>query len=262
MLFIKGLIVGIGKIIPGVSGALLAINLGVYERLIKAVTNFFDDYKNNFKFILIFGLGMIISIVFGSKIIIYLFNNYKFITLSFFLGLIIGGTYIFSKEIRYNIKNIIIILIMLIIFLLLCLFPINFKLTNFLIIYFISGYIEIFASIIPGISATALLMMLGIYDKVLLMIANSFDISYVLDNINIYIIYILGMFISFIINIYLIRYLFSKYRNCTYTLILCLSVISIILLIINILNINYNYIELCIGIIFLFSGILIAKKLS
>ena len=51
LLFLKGIIIGIGKIIPGVSGALLAINFNVYERLLNSLTNFFDDWKNNLKFI-------------------------------------------------------------------------------------------------------------------------------------------------------------------------------------------------------------------
>ena len=67
LLFIKGIIVGIGKIMPGVSGAMLAINLNVYEKLINAITSFFDDVRDNFKFLLIFGIGILLSIIFGSK---------------------------------------------------------------------------------------------------------------------------------------------------------------------------------------------------
>ena len=52
-LFLKGLIIGIGKIIPGVSGAMLAINFNVYEMAIEAVSNFFYDWKNNLKFLLV-----------------------------------------------------------------------------------------------------------------------------------------------------------------------------------------------------------------
>ena len=48
ILFIKGFIIGIGKIIPGVSGALLAINFKVYERAIEAIVNFFDDWKKKY----------------------------------------------------------------------------------------------------------------------------------------------------------------------------------------------------------------------
>ena len=81
LLFLKSFIVGIGKIIPGVSGALLAINFGIYEKLLDSITNFFDDWKNNIKFLLIFCFGIILSIIIGSKIILYLLIiNFHMIT--------------------------------------------------------------------------------------------------------------------------------------------------------------------------------------
>ena len=63
LLFIKGLIIGIGKIIPGVSGALLAINFHIYEKLINAITHFFDSKKENFKFLLIVCSGIFLAII-------------------------------------------------------------------------------------------------------------------------------------------------------------------------------------------------------
>ena len=84
---------------PGVSGALLAINFGIYEKLLDTLTNFFDDWKNNLKFLLFLGSGGLLAIIFGSKFLLYLFNNYRFITMMFFVGLIIGGSYKFAKGI-------------------------------------------------------------------------------------------------------------------------------------------------------------------
>ena len=74
-LFLKGFIIGIGKIIPGLSGSLLAINFNVYERAIKAISNFFSDWKENLRFLVILGTGIFLAIVMGSKIIIYLLNK-------------------------------------------------------------------------------------------------------------------------------------------------------------------------------------------
>ena len=109
LLFLKGIIIGLGKIMPGVSGAMFAINLNVYEKLINSITNFFDDYKNNSKFILVLCSGIILAIVFGSKLIMYLYGNYKFVTMCFFLGLLVGGTYIFAKHIKYNYRTLLFI---------------------------------------------------------------------------------------------------------------------------------------------------------
>ena len=82
--FIKGFLIGIAKIIPGVSGALLAINFGIYERIIYSITHFFDHKKDNIIFLIPILSGLLLSIILFSNIIIYLLNNYRFLTLSLF----------------------------------------------------------------------------------------------------------------------------------------------------------------------------------
>ena len=63
ILFIKGIIIGIGKIVPGVSGAVLAVILKVYDKGINAIVNFKNDIKNNIKFLICIGLGIGIGII-------------------------------------------------------------------------------------------------------------------------------------------------------------------------------------------------------
>jgi uncharacterized membrane protein len=105
MLFIKGFIVGIGKIIPGVSGAMLALNFHLYEKLIDSITSFYKKPKENSIFLLTFGLGALISIIFFSNIILFLLINYRFITMMFFLGLITGGTYNYNCNAISDMSN-------------------------------------------------------------------------------------------------------------------------------------------------------------
>lgn len=263
LLFLKGFIIGIGKIIPGVSGAMLAINFNVYERTIEALTNFFGDWKKNLFFLLKLGLGIILSIVLCSNIVIYLLNNHKFITMMFFIGLIMGGTYNFSHKIKYQSKSIFLLIITVAIFLILSLGHTNnnYLMTNtFLdnIIFFIGGFIEIAASIIPGISGTALHMILGIYDNILKMISMIYDFNYVLEHINLYLSYGLGMIISLIINLYLINYFIKKYRNTSYLIILGLSISSIIFLFVITFPVWASVMEFILGIMLLFVGLLIS----
>ena len=52
ILFLKGLVIGMGQIIPGVSGGMLAISLGLYDKCISIISNIFDNFKNNIKFLL------------------------------------------------------------------------------------------------------------------------------------------------------------------------------------------------------------------
>ena len=267
LLFIKSFIVGIGKIIPGVSGALLAIQFNIYEPLINAITNFFSNWKQNSKFLTIFTLGLLVSIILCSKIVLYFITNYQFITMSFFIGLIIGGIYNFSREITYNYQSIIIIvlIVLLLLFITLNNFNNNYILQNNFndnLIFFLGGIIEIFASIMPGISGTAILMIIGIYYHILTLITNIMDYQFLFTNINLYLSYGLGMFISFIVNSYLINYFLKKHRNKCYIVILGLSISSILYLIIYTLKIKFTPTEFIIGIMLLVIGLLLSSILD
>ena len=74
-LLIKGFIVGIAKVIPGVSGAMIAVSFSLYDKLIEAITNFFNKPKENFKFLFLFGVGVLLAIVFFSNVISYFITN-------------------------------------------------------------------------------------------------------------------------------------------------------------------------------------------
>ena len=263
-LLIKGFIVGIGKIIPGVSGAILAINFNIYERLLDAITNFFKDWKSNLKFIIVFGSGVILSIVLCSNIILYLLNNHKFLTMMFFIGLILGGTYNFSKQVTLNYKNIIIILLVALICLIISLITPSSSYilkNNFYdnFILFIGGIIEIFSSLIPGISGTSLLMLLGIYNEILNLISKIYNFGFVSHHLALYISYGFGMFISFIINSYLISYLLNKHRQITNIIILALSIGSIIFMLLVTMKEPFTCIEFILGIMLLTIGLVIAS---
>ena len=106
---LKGFIIGIGKIIPGVSGSVLAITLGVYDKSVEYINNFKHNKKESLKYLLPLGIGIIISIIIFSKIITILLDKYYQITMLFFIGLIIGGLPEIIKKVKkqdnINIKN-------------------------------------------------------------------------------------------------------------------------------------------------------------
>lgn len=262
-LFLKGFIIGIAKVIPGVSGAMIAVSFSIYDKLINSVTNFFDDWKDNLKFLLLVGSGILLSIVFFSNVIGYFISNYYILTMMFFIGLIFGGTYNFSLNIKYNIKNILIIILVVILVLSLSLFNVNnsYSITgNYIdyLMFFIGGVIEVFSSLVPGISGTALFMLLGLYDNILMILSNMLNVSFVITNIMLYISYGIGMFISFIIISLLISYLLKKYRNLFDTIILGLSISSILLLLIMTFRNGVIFIDLIYGIVLLFLGIMLS----
>ena len=86
ILILKGFILGIANIIPGVSGGTLAITLGIYEKLIDIISNFKEKFKENIKFILLLVLGIVIALLVFSNIIGYCLDKFPFITILFFIG--------------------------------------------------------------------------------------------------------------------------------------------------------------------------------
>lgn len=263
-LIIIGFIIGVAKIIPGVSGSMLAISFGLYERTIEAVTHFFDNYKENLKFLLLLGSGILLAIITCSKVILFFLTNYYLYTILLFLGLIIGGIINFSKEISFSKKNILLMIIIIFSFLVLSNLDVSlsYEITNSFfdnIIFFLSGVLEVFSSLVPGISGTVLFLLLGIYDEILLLNSSIFDVSYVINNINLYISYGMGMSISFIIFSYIINYLFKRYRAFMNVIIFSLCIGSLILMILLVEFVTINYF---IALLLFISGFFLGKKTS
>ena len=105
LLILKGFVLGIANIIPGVSGGTLAITLGIYERMIEAISHFFSNFKDNLKFIMFLGIGILISLALFSNVIGFCLDNYKFATILFFIGIILGGMPILFKKVKTFVCN-------------------------------------------------------------------------------------------------------------------------------------------------------------
>lgn len=93
-LVLKGGVIGIANIIPGVSGGTMAVVLGVYERLIGAISNFLTDKPRRLEYTIFLGLiavGAILAIGALSNVMDYLLNEHRIYTHMFFIGLIAGS---------------------------------------------------------------------------------------------------------------------------------------------------------------------------
>lgn len=260
ILIIKGLFIGLAKVIPGVSGAILAISLGVYDKLLESITHFFNNKKENFKLLLYIGIGILIAIILGSKLIYYCLDNYYVITMLFFIGLIFGSTPKMFNKIRKDKVGYLYIFISFMVMMIITLFKSNnININNeSIFIYFISGILEAIGSIIPGISATALLMVLGTYNNIILAISNILDINYVISNLNIYIPYIIGIVLGIITVSIIMNYLFRNYNKETFSCILGIVLSNLIFLLIEVFSYNYQIKELIIGFILLVLGSIIS----
>lgn len=176
--FFKGLVIGTTMLVPGVSGGSMAMVIGIYNRLIKSVSSFRKDIKNNTIFLLIFVLGAGTGILLFAKPLLSLIETYPKPMLFAILGFVAGGIPAIYKQ--ASVKNFwilqsIYVIIGLISVLLFNVLPLNSNLntsSNNIIYLLLSGFIAAIALILPGISVSYLLLLMGLYDKTMLAISN------------------------------------------------------------------------------------------
>lgn len=271
MLILKGFIIGLGKILPGVSGAMLAITLGVYETGLKAVSNIFKEFKKYFKFLFLLGIGIVLSVVLGSKVVMYFLNKFYLPTMFLFIGLILGGIKPLFKEIKdKKIKPhyIVIFSIVMITILGLTFLDIGHDKTNFdkniyyFIIFFIGGLLEAAATVIPGISATALLMILGYYNVIMTALSDVFNIANIANNMFVLVPYIIGTAIGAIIIAKIMDYFFSYHKVSTYYAIIAFAITSVLTLFIQTFATTYSILTIIISICMLVIGVILSQKLE
>lgn len=237
ILILKGFIIGTAKIIPGVSGSVLAVSLGVYEKIINSISSV-KNIKNNFNFLLNFSLGFLLSIILVSGIISYFINNYYVYTMILFLGFIIGTIPPLISFVKIKSKKDIFILLL---FILLPFFIHGSSSSNYIYLsdlknnlyVMLLGFIDAFSTIIPGISGTAIFMLMGCYNFILFLFSNMYKILYSTDYIMLYIFFIFGLLFGIIIISKLMSYLLKHYHDTTFIIIMGLSISSIILLFIS-----------------------------
>lgn len=168
--FLKGIIVGIGGVAPGLSGSVLLVIFGLYQKTINAIGTIFKDFKKNVCFLVPLFLGFGVGILIFSKIVNFLLNNFEAQTRFAFLGLILGTLPLFWKEVKkegFNKKYYIAIVAGLIVGILLFyfnanLFPVVTEPNLFQSV--ILGVAVAGSSIVPGVDSAAILSSLGLYE--------------------------------------------------------------------------------------------------
>ena len=258
-LFFKGIMIGIGKIIPGVSGSVIAMSLGVYEKIISYLSSIFHDTKKKIKYLLPIFIGIIFPIILGSKLILYFLNKYYFITMMFFIGLMSGGIRPIFNEIKdkQSKKNIFIMIIPIVVFLILDIILKKARVTieyNHINCLFL-GIIEALSSVIPGVSGTAIMMMLGVYDKVLLTVSS---ISYI-DKLSFF---ILGIILGVLLISKTINYYLTNYKIETYYCIFSFCIFSVFIIFRSVLETELTFINFLLGSFLTYIGYLFTSKVK
>ena len=171
--FFAGFFIGIAELLPGISGSTVAVGFGIYNRIIKILSeikikNFTLDFKNlnnifhlDLMFLLI--ISMAFSVIFFSKVILYLFTNFNSIfeiSLSVVMVLI---SLLIIKDFSFEKRSLFLFIILgALVGLLINQFP-NIQTGNNFLILILIGAIAFSFFLVPGISGSAILLSLGSY---------------------------------------------------------------------------------------------------
>ena len=221
ILLFKGFIIGGTMLVPGVSGGSMAMILGIYKDLISAVSNFFYQIKKNFLFLLIFSLGALFGMLLFSKSILTLLENYRMPVTYFFIGAVLGGIPTITKACglkRFNLSSVTHILTGVVIVLSLTLIPeglfdpSNVSSFSGSLILLIAGFFSAIALILPGISISFVLLVLGMYEEIINAI-NEFNFPFLF-------IIAMGMLLGVILTTKILEHAMENYASATYLIIL------------------------------------------
>lgn len=219
----RGLLMGISDLIPGVSGGTIAFLLGIYDRLLDSISQFFSKkWKEQLAFLVPLGIGIGTALLLFSKVINYLLKKHEAPTMYFFLGLIIGVIPFIAKQAQmktsFKLGHYLVTLI----------FTIALGSTAFLVVkdtsvieqlsaksslyLFFSGWLGSMAMLMPGISGSFILLLLGSYHTA----------TNALSTLNLPIILVIGsgVMIGFITSSKAISYILKHYRTLTFAVIL------------------------------------------
>lgn len=270
LLVIKGFFVGIANIIPGVSGGTLAITLGIYEELIEAISHFFRKIKSNIKFLIPIVIGAFIAVVIGSRIIEISLEKYTLPTILFFTGLILGGMPMLFGKIKKNIKPFYALIFLATFALVIGIMFL--KTGNDVILVNLNawGYFKLFlvgmiaaaTMIIPGISGSFMLMVMGYYEPIINVINEFTSFNNLWNNFWILMPFGIGVLLGIIVIAKIIEFLFQKFEVPTYFGIIGFVLASLIGIFTSAGNLVFTPTFIIVGIILMALGFVIAYKLG
>ena len=178
---LKGIAMGIAELVPGVSGGTIAFVTGIYEEFITSINNISlatfkvlkeDGFKAfwerlNGNFLVALFLGMLISILSLSKMISWLLEVHPIPTWSFFFGLVLASVIFVAKSIeKWRILSILLFVVGAVAAFYITTLPPSAH-TESLPFLFLSGAVAICAMVLPGISGSFILVLLGSYKTIL-----------------------------------------------------------------------------------------------
>lgn len=279
LLILKGFLIGFSLIIPGVSGGTMAMVLGVYERLISIIGDVFKKLKSNILFLVLLAIGMGLSVLLGAKLLKEAFSQFVLPTILLFSGLIVGGFPMLFKKINkkeelINPINYLFFIATILLVVIITILNKEERISPFqnidfmtIIILFGLGFISAGTMIIPGISGSLVLMVLGYYEALLGVVDDLTNISNLGHNLLIMLPFGIGVLFGVIFFAKLISFLLKRFEVKTFFGIIGFVIASIFGIIYQSAgNINASgwvlTVQIIVGIILFIGGALLTYKLS
>ena len=243
---LRGAVMGVSNIIPGVSGGTMAVSMGIYDRMIYAVNNIVKKFKESFKTLLPIVIGMLIGLFAFAALIGHLLGtNMDSIPLTrlptnfAFIGLILGGLPAIYKRVNLKKAGIPGVILFLLFFAIVVVLPLltapeakKVEPTLPIMLLMVGlGAIASAAMVIPGISGSMIIMLLGYYDSVInamneLRSGNFSAIAILLP-------YLIGLLIGIVFIAKLMNFLLKKHTALTFSAIFGLVIGSPVALLIQ-----------------------------
>lgn len=218
----RGMAMGMIDVVPGISSSTIAILLGIYDRLIASISGLFSkDWKKHLQFLIPLGIGIAIALFTFSHVMVWLLENYHRPTFFFFIGLIIGVVpfLLYESEAKTKFRFYHYVLLLLgIVFV--NLFPVSSSGGTIIeersipvfVMLFIAGILASAAMILPGVSGSFVLVVIGMYPTVI----------HAVSELDLPVIVVVGAGIA--IGMFtmskIIHYFFQKFRTGTYALLI------------------------------------------
>ena len=238
---LRGVVIGVANIIPGVSGGTMMVSMGIYDTLIHCITHLFSEFKKSVKTLLPYGIGMVVGIVALASLLDFLFAHYPLPTSTAFIGLILGGLGIIVGKIDRKKLNAGCGILFVLFFALIVVMGMTGETVNpeslnmnigQMVMLLVVGVIASATMIIPGVSGSMVLMLLGYYTPILNAINNlkdavfAFDIAAMMTPVLTLAPFGIGVVLGIFGVAKLIEWLLNRFPNYTYCAVLGLVVSS------------------------------------
>lgn len=239
---LKGMVIGIANIIPGVSGGTMMVAMGIYDKLIHCITHLFSEFKKNVLFLLPIAIGMLIAVIGGSFGIEYLFKHFPIQTSTLFIGLIIGGLPAIWKNVKGNsIKpgHIIAFLVFFAVVVVMAVIgeregnaaDLTFNVVNVMKLFGV-GVVAAATMVVPGVSGSMMLMLMGYYNPIISAINDfirslvAFDWNGIMQGVGVLAPFGIGVVVGIFAIAKVIEIIFAKFPLYAYWAIIGLIVAS------------------------------------